>query len=155
MQKCSERIVANKEMMLDVFDYVVGDFVPNSYPEPTLRLPSISPGSNDKKRTSMCLDEKDDSAIQHRSKRSCCSESVDHHLSRLLDQRAVVQEILTGPISMNDCTEKLKKCVFQKKELWNAIDILKADLELRQVFIKLEDSEAKGYMIHAMRNSNV
>ncbi|XP_008658227.1 cytochrome c oxidase subunit 6b-1 isoform X2 [Zea mays] len=44
--ECSERIVANKDMMLDVFDYVVVDFVPNSYQEPTLRLPSISPGSN-------------------------------------------------------------------------------------------------------------
>jgi hypothetical protein len=134
MQECSERIVANKDMMLDVFDYVVVDFVPNSYQEPTLRLPSISPGSNGKKRTFMCLDEKDDSAIQHRSKKSCCSESVDHHLSRLLDQRVVVQEILTGPISINHCTEKLKKCGFSKQQLWDAIDILKADLELRQVF---------------------
>jgi hypothetical protein len=62
---------------------------------------------------------------------------------------------LTGPISMNHCTEKLKKCGFSKQQLWDAIDILKADLELRRVFIRLEDSEARGYMIHALRNSNV
>ncbi|AQL05914.1 hypothetical protein ZEAMMB73_Zm00001d047219 [Zea mays] len=117
--ECSERIVANKEMMLDVFDYVVADFVPNFYQEPTLRLPSISPRSN-----------------------GCWTKEQ-------------LFKKLTGPISMNHCTEKLKKCGFSKQQLWDAIDILKADLELRRVFIRLEDSEARGYMIHALRNSNV
>jgi uncharacterized protein Smg (DUF494 family) len=56
---------------------------------------------------------------------------------------------------MNDCTEKLKKCGFSKKELWNALDILKADLELRQIFMKLEYCEAKEYMVHVMHNNNV
>jgi hypothetical protein len=67
MQEGTEEIVLAREIILDVFNYV---------------MPCIG-----KKRS---LDGKDDSATQHYSKRSSCSESVDNHLVGLVDQKAVV-----------------------------------------------------------------
>jgi hypothetical protein len=75
MQEGTEEIVLAREMILDVFNYV---------------MPCIG-----KKRS---LDGKDDSATQHYSKRSSCSESVDNHLvgvvHGLFEQRVVVEKIM-------------------------------------------------------------
>jgi hypothetical protein len=51
---------------------------------------------------------------------------------------------------MEHGVDKLQKCGLSESEFWKAIDMLKADIELRQVVIKLEISEARGYIMHLM-----
>jgi hypothetical protein len=48
---------------------------------------------------------------------------------------------------MAKCIKKLKMCGFRGKVLHLGLKILKEDWEHRQLFMTLEDSEAKDYLL--------
>jgi len=137
MQEGTEEIVEHKELMLTVFSSGMA--------------PTVIPRGQ--KRNSTSVDEQDGSAIKRCSKSSYRSESVD--MTRFLDQNEAAREIFKGPTSMKECTRKLERCGFKGQLLWNALDKLKVDLELREIFINLEDCEATGYMLHFLGDKPV
>jgi hypothetical protein len=55
--------------------------------------------------------------------------------------------IFNGPMNMVKCTKKLKRCGFKDKMLHLGLKILKDDWEHHKIFMTLEDSIAKDYLL--------
>jgi hypothetical protein len=88
------------------------------------------------------------------STNSCQSDSsIGEHFSKLMEDKEIAIELFKGPMSMENCTDKVKRCGFKGNELRCVLNLLRLNWEHRQIFMKLEDSEAKDYALEAIYGS--
>ena len=152
MEEQCEEIVQDKTVMLAVFDYVTPDFVPET-PENKLTPTEVVEIPKNKSTPTKIYHTSNIKRLKRTSYRGSSSHSNDstgQQISRLLEKSEVIHEFLSGPISMGCCVEKLEKLGFEGPELYAGIEMLKNDVEARQIFIKLRDSNAKDYVVNLL-----
>jgi hypothetical protein len=71
-------------------------------------------------------------------------------VSGLSGSKEIATELFKGPMSMENCTDKVQRCGFKGNELRCVLKLLRLNWEHRQIFLKLEDSEAKDYALEAI-----
>jgi hypothetical protein len=72
---------------------------------------------------------------------------VKKFLGSYQNTQKTVHGIFNDSINVAKCIKKLKMCGFRGKVLHLGLKILKEDWEHRQLFMTLEDSEAKDYLL--------
>jgi hypothetical protein len=73
-------------------------------------------------------------------------------MTTFLERPESAERILNSEISMIECSSKLQKVGLRDKRLCRAIEILKADFEMRQIFLTLDDDQARYYILYKLKN---
>jgi len=158
-----KKISEDRESYFVVFNYVMPEFVQDSPTEPAIdRTPPSDFVSTDiiaKKRDPTDI-EATDIVAKKKMKMTCnpdstsnscqSDSSIGEHFSKLMEDKETALELFKGPMSMKNCTHKVKRCGFKGKELHCVLKLLRLNWEHRQIFMNLEDSEAKDYALEAI-----
>jgi hypothetical protein len=130
-----------------VFNYVTPEFVQETPPTDIVASEPHSREvftSNRKKMKMTCNPDY--------STNSCQSDSsIGEHFSKLMEDKEIAIELFKGPMSMENCTDKVKRCGFKGNELRCVLNLLRLNWEHRQIFMKPEDSEAKDCLRSYLR----
>jgi hypothetical protein len=130
MQSGKEQIMNNKELLFDIFDYVITG-------EDSKPVAPCPPATTCHKK--------------YYCKKRSHSESVGMNPPKLLSQSDSSESSENSCMSMRNLLAKVESFALEEKDMWRAVDLLKSDAMLRKVVLGLSDGKAKGYLLHVIQ----
>ena len=136
-----QRGEANFGPNIDIAEKVFGDQIDSpALPHPSLPHPSLSLSEHRKHSSTVGGAETSRRPIKSRrsgpSYSRCSDDAISPEFAKLMN----------SGFSMTCYVEKLQRLGFEEPRIYEAIDLLKADLEAREIFMTLPDKTAKGYV---------
>jgi hypothetical protein len=135
MQAGDHRISEDWLTMIAVFDYVTPDYIQDT--------DNVANEPNPRKKMKMKCNAESTSSGKLDS-------SIGERFSNLMEDKEIAAELFKGPLSMKNCCHKAMRCGFKGKEIRSVINLCRINWEQRQIFMTLEDSEAKDYALEAI-----
>lgn len=136
-------ISKDRDTYFAVFNYVVHEYVQDSHTKLVATDNEANESPRGKKMKMTCNAESSTNSGKSDS-------SIGEHFSKLMEDKETALELFKGPLSMKNCSVKARRCAFKGKELRCVLNLLRLNWEHRQIFMDLEDSEAKDYALEAI-----
>lgn len=128
----------NQDLMLYVFSNIMHDY--EQIPETPL---------NSGKRATLVSEE-----LEAPSTKRARSESVD--MVMYLSHPDAASKLLSSGFSMDDCTSRAQRLFKDDHHmLYSALTLLRQNIEIRQSFMTLEESYARGYIEYELKDSGM
>jgi hypothetical protein len=143
MQAGDHRISEDWLTYIAVFDYVTPDYIQDTPPTQPVDNDNVANEPNPRKKMKMTCNAESTSSGKLDS-------SIGERFSNLMEDKEIAAELFKGPLSMKNCCNKAMRCGFKGKELRCVINLCRLNWEQRQIFMTLEDSEAKDYALEAI-----
>jgi hypothetical protein len=128
-----------------VFDYVTPDYVVETPPTHFVDNDNVANEPNPRKKMKMKMTCNAESTSSGKS-----DSSFGERFSNLMEDKEFAAQLFMGRLSMENCCDKAMRCGFKGKELRSVLNLCRLNWEQRQIFLKLEDSEAKDYALEAI-----
>lgn len=135
-----QRGEANFGANIDIAEKVFGDQIDSLPPSLEIDAPRLSIPLYEHRKRSSTDGGAETSRRSSKSRRSagpsysrCSDDAISPEFAKLMDSE----------FSMSRCVAKLQRLGFKDPRLFEAIDLLKVDLEAREIFMTLADENAK------------
>jgi hypothetical protein len=143
MQARDHYISEDWHTYIAVFDYVTPDYIQDTLLTQLVDTDNVANESNPVKKMKMTCNAESTNTGNSDS-------SIAERFSNLMEDKEIAAELFKGRLSMENCCDKAMRCGFKGKELRCVINLCRLNWERRQIFMKLEDSEAKDYALEAI-----